>query len=45
MAPYSMDLRERVIRDGDAGLKAEAIAEKYAVGSTPYERGFDKAGN
>ena len=31
MAPYSMDLRTRVIRDWDAGLKAEAIAEKYSV--------------
>jgi len=30
MAPYSMDLRTRVLRDWDAGLKAEAIAEKYA---------------
>lgn len=31
MAPYSMDLRERVIDDWDAGLKADAIAEKYSV--------------
>ncbi len=31
MAPYSMDLRTRVIRDWDAGMKADAIAEKYAV--------------
>ena len=31
MAPYSMDLRKRVIRDWDAGVKADAIAEKYAV--------------
>ena len=31
MAPYSMDLRKRVIRDWDAGMKADAIAEKYDV--------------
>jgi transposase len=31
MAPYSMDLRTRVLRDWDAGLKADAIAEKYHV--------------
>lgn len=31
MAPYSMDLRERVIRDWDAGMKADAIADKYSV--------------
>ena len=31
MAPYSMDLRTRVLRDWDAGMKADAIAEKYHV--------------
>ena len=31
MAPYSMDLRTRVLRDWDAGLKADAIAERYHV--------------
>lgn len=31
MAPYSMDLRERVIRDWDTGLGAKVIAEKYSV--------------
>lgn len=31
MAPYSMDLRTRVMRDWDAGMKAEAIADKYQV--------------
>jgi transposase len=31
MAPYSMDLRTRVLRDWDAGMKAEAVAEKYQV--------------
>lgn len=31
MAPYSMDLRIRVLRDWDAGMKAEAVAAKYQV--------------
>lgn len=31
MAPYSMDLRKRALRAWDAGLKAEAVAEKYEV--------------
>jgi transposase len=31
MAPYSMDLRTRVARAWDAGLGADAIAEKYDV--------------
>ena len=31
MAPYSMDLRERVARAWDAGDDAETIAETYAV--------------
>ena len=31
MAPYSMDLRTRVIRDWDAGMHADAVAAKYAV--------------
>lgn len=31
MAPYSMDLRTRVIRDWDAGMKADAVAAKYQV--------------
>jgi hypothetical protein len=30
MAPYSMDLRIRVLRDWDAGMKAGAVAGKYA---------------
>jgi len=29
MAPYSMDLRTRVIRDWDAGMRAEDVAAKY----------------
>jgi transposase len=31
MAPYSMDLRQRVARAWDAGLEAETIAAKYEV--------------
>ncbi len=31
MAPYSMDLRQRVARAWDGGLDAEAIAAKYEV--------------
>lgn len=31
MRAYSQDLRERVLRDSDAGLIAEAVAEKYHV--------------
>jgi len=31
MAPYSMDLRTRVLRDWDAGMDADAVATKYQV--------------
>lgn len=31
MAPYSMDLRDRVARAWDAGLAADTIAAKYEV--------------
>ena len=31
MAPYSMDLRTRVLRDWDAGMPAEEVAAKYSV--------------
>ena len=31
MAPYSMDLRTRVLRDRDAGMRAEDVATKYSV--------------
>ena len=31
MKAYSMDLRERVLKDADAGLKTGAIADKYSV--------------
>ena len=31
MAPYSIDLRTRVLRDWDAGMPAEDVAAKYSV--------------
>ena len=31
MAPYSIDLRKRVLRAWDAGLDAESVATKYEV--------------
>lgn len=31
MRAYSMDLRERVLDDSDAGMMADAVAEKYRV--------------
>ena len=31
MRAYSMDLRERVLRDSDAGMMASAVAERYHV--------------
>lgn len=31
MAPYSMDLRSRVLLDWDAGVNAKAVAAKYRV--------------
>lgn len=31
MRAYSMDLRERVLRDSDTGLIADAVAERYHV--------------
>ena len=31
MKAYSMDLRERVLKDCDAGLPTKAVAEKYSV--------------
>src|SRR5436309_9277648 len=31
MAPYSMDLRQRVLRAWDAGMDAESVAAKYEV--------------
>ncbi len=31
MAPYSMDLRTRVLQDWDEGMKADAVAARYRV--------------
>lgn len=31
MAPYSMDLRTRVLRDSDAGMPSKEVAAKYSV--------------
>ena len=31
MAPYSMDLRKRVVRAWDSGMDAESVAAKYEV--------------
>ena len=38
MAPYSMDLRERVLRDCDGGLSSEEAAEKYHVSRAWVDR-------
>ena len=35
MAAYSIDLRERVLKDWDRGLKADDVAEKYSVSAAP----------
>ena len=34
MKAYSMDLRERVLADSDAGLPTKQVAEKYGVSRT-----------
>lgn len=38
MAPYSMDLRTRVLRDCDAGKDAEEVAAKYSVSRSWVDR-------
>ena len=38
MAPYSMDLRTRVLRDSDAGLPSKEVAAKYAVSRAWVDR-------
>ena len=38
MRAYSMDLRERVLRDSDAGMNAAAVAVKYHVSSSWVRR-------
>jgi transposase len=32
--PYSLDLRERVLKDCDAGMRSEDVAEKYTVSAS-----------
>ena len=34
MRAYSMDLRQRVLADSDAGMKTKPVAEKYGVSRT-----------
>jgi transposase len=38
MRAYSMDLRERVLRDGDAGMTSVAVAQKYDVSRAWVDR-------
>ena len=38
MAPYSMDLRTRVLRDSDAGLSSKEVAAKYTVSRAWVDR-------
>jgi transposase-like protein len=38
MRAYSMDLRERVFRDSDAGMTSVAVAEKYDVSRAWVDR-------
>ena len=38
MAPYSMDLRSRVLRDSDAGMPSKDVASKYAVSRAWVDR-------
>jgi transposase len=38
MAPYSMDLRTRVLRDSDAGMPSKEVAAKYAVSRAWVDR-------
>ncbi len=38
MKAYSMDLRERVCRDLDQGMKTSAVARKYSVSSAWVRR-------
>lgn len=38
MRAYSTDLRDRVLRDLDAGLKTSAVARKYSVSSSWVRR-------
>ena len=38
MRAYSMDLRERVLHESDAGMPAAAVASKYRVSASWVRR-------
>ena len=38
MKPYSMDLRERILRDSDVGMETGQVALKYAVSESWVRR-------
>ena len=38
MAPYSLDLRTRVLRDSDAGMPSKDVATKYSVSRSWVDR-------
>jgi transposase len=38
MAPYSMDLRSRVLRDSEAGMASKEVAAKYSVSRAWVDR-------
>jgi transposase len=38
MAPYSMDLRSRVLRDSEAGMPSKEVAVKYSVSRAWVDR-------
>ena len=38
MAPYSMDLRTRVLRDSDGGMPSKDVAAKYSVSRAWVDR-------
>jgi transposase len=38
MKPYSMDLRERVLKDSAAGVGTKAVAEKFSVSESWVRR-------
>jgi transposase len=38
MKPYSMDLRQRVLADCDAGMTTDAVAAKYSVSESWVRR-------
>jgi transposase len=42
MAPYSMDLRERVLEDREAGLGSKEVASKYRVSRSWVNRVFQR---